>query len=151
MGFKKTIILIVINSILNIGIFSQIIEITPPFPTTNDIITIHYDATKGNGGLIGVSPVYTHTGVVTQSGLPSSWSYVQGNWGQADPNVLMTDLGNNIHEIVIDIDQYYGFPANTKIDLRQKHLHLPCLSKLFSGKLNSWMAFYKNVNNIFSE
>ena len=101
--------------IFKIGFVSQIIEITPPFPTINDIITIHYDATQGNGGLQGISPVYTHTGVVTQSGLPSSWTYVQGNWGQADPNVLMTDLGNNLHEITIDIDQFYGFPANANI------------------------------------
>ena len=27
----------------------------------------------------------------------------------------MTDLGNNIHEIVIDIDQYYGFPIGTNV------------------------------------
>ena len=62
---------------LSIGI-SQIIQITPAFPTVNDIITLQYDASQGNGGLIGVSPVYTHTGVVTQNGLPNSWSYVQG-------------------------------------------------------------------------
>ena len=94
---------------------AQIIQISPAFPTVNDVVTIHYDASQGNGGLVGVSPVYTHTGIVTQSGLPSSWSYVQGNWGQADTNVLMTDLGNNIHEIVIDIDQYYGFPNGTNV------------------------------------
>ena len=98
----------------NIG-FSQIIQISPAFPTVNDVITVQYDATQGNGGLVGVSPVYTHTGVVTQSGLPSSWSYTQGNWGQADTNVLMTDLGNNIHELIIDIDQYYGFPTGTNV------------------------------------
>jgi glycosidase len=115
MAFKKITTLIMLSLIFNVGIFSQIIEVSPPFPTQNDIVTIHYDASQGNGGLVGVAPVYTHTGVVTQSGLPSSWSYVQGNWGQADPNVLMTDLGNNIHEIVIDIDQYYGFPANTNV------------------------------------
>ena len=94
---------------------AQIIQISPAFPTVNDVVTIHYDASQGNGGLVGVTPVYTHTGIVTQSGLPSSWSYVQGNWGQADTNVLMTDLGNNIHEIVIDIDQYYGFPNGTNV------------------------------------
>jgi glycosidase len=98
----------------NIG-FSQIIQIIPAFPTVNDVITVQYDATQGNGGLVGVSPIYTHTGVVTQSGLPSSWSYTQGNWGQADTNVLMTDLGNNIHELIIDIDQYYGFPTGTNV------------------------------------
>ncbi len=94
---------------------TQIIQISPAFPTVNDVVTIQYNASQGNGGLVGVTPVYTHTGIVTQSGLPSSWSYVQGNWGQADTNVLMTDLGNNIHEIVIDIDQYYGFPNGTNV------------------------------------
>jgi len=98
----------------NLG-FSQIIQVNPAFPTVNDVITVQYDATQGNGGLNGVSPVYTHTGVVTQSGLPSSWSYVQGNWGQADSNVIMNDVGNNIHEITIDIDQYYGFPTGTNV------------------------------------
>lgn len=100
---------------LSIGI-CQIIQITPAFPTVNDIITLQYDASQGNGGLIGVSPVYTHTGVVTQNGLPNSWSYVQGSWGQPDSNVLMSDLGNNIHEIIIDIDQYYGFPLGTNVE-----------------------------------
>ena len=94
---------------------AQIIQISPAFPTVNDVVTIHYNASQGNGGLNGVNPVYTHTGIVTQSGLPNSWSYVQGNWGQADTNVLMTDLGNNIHEIVIDVDQYYGFPNGTNV------------------------------------
>ena len=94
---------------------AQIISVSPPFPTVNDVITVQYDATLGNGGLNGISPIYAHTGIVTQSGLPGSWSYVQGNWGQADSNVLMTNLGNNIHEIIIDIDQFYGFPNGTNV------------------------------------
>ena len=94
---------------------SQIIQISPAFPTVNDVVTIHYNASLGNGGLDGITPVYTHTGIVSQNGLPSTWSYVQGNWGQTDTNVLMTDLGNNLHEIIIDIDQYYGFPIGTNV------------------------------------
>ena len=112
---KKNLFLILFFA-FNIKIVtSQIIQISPAFPTVNDVISLHYDASQGNGGLIGISPVYTHTGVVTQNGLPSSWSYVQGNWGQADSNVIMTDLGNNIHELIIDIDQYYGFPPGTNV------------------------------------
>ena len=114
MNLKKIIFLFA-NFIVVICINCQIITINPPFPTVNDVITVQYDATQGNGGLVGISPVYAHTGVVTQSGLPSSWSYVQGNWGQADSNVLMNDIGNNTHEITIDIDQFYGFPAGTNI------------------------------------
>ncbi|MDB2387524.1 alpha-amylase family glycosyl hydrolase [bacterium] len=111
---KKISFIFIFLLVHQLGI-TQIIQISPAFPTVNDVVTIHYNASQGNGGLVGVTPVYTHTGIVTQSGLPSSWSYVQGNWGQADTNVLMTDLGNNIHEIVIDIDQYYGFPNGTNI------------------------------------
>ena len=111
---KKITYIFIFLLVYQLGI-TQIIQISPAFPTVNDVVTIHYDASQGNGGLVGVTPVYTHTGIVTQSGLPSSWSYVQGNWGQADTNVLMTDLGNNIHEIVIDIDQYYGFPNGTNV------------------------------------
>ena len=111
---KKTSFIFIFLLVHQLGI-TQIIQISPAFPTVNDVVTIHYNASQGNGGLVGVTPVYTHTGIVTQSGLPSSWSYVQGNWGQADTNVLMTDLGNNIHEIVIDIDQYYGFPNGTNV------------------------------------
>ena len=111
---KKISFILIFFLVYQIGI-TQIIQISPAFPTVNDVITLQYDASKGNGGLVGITPVYTHTGIVTQSGLPSSWSYVQGNWGQSDTNVLMTDLGNNIHEIVIDIDQYYGFPIGTNV------------------------------------
>lgn len=111
---KKITYIFIFLLVYQLGI-TQIIQISPAFPTVNDVVTIQYDASKGNGGLVGVTPVYTHTGIVTQSGLPSSWSYVQGNWGQADTNVLMTDLGNNTHEIVIDIDQYYGFPNGTNV------------------------------------
>jgi len=111
---KKIPFILISLLVAHVGL-TQIIQINPAFPTVNDIVTIQYNATQGNGDLNGVSPVYTHTGIVTQSGLPSSWSYVQGNWGQADTNVLMTDLGNNIHEITIDIDQYYGFPIGTNV------------------------------------
>ena len=111
---KKISFIFIFLLVHQLGI-TQIIQISPAFPTVNDVVTIHYNSSQGNGGLVGVTPVYTHTGIVTQSGLPSSWSYVQGNWGQADTNVLMTDLGNNIHEIVIDIDQYYGFPNGTNV------------------------------------
>ena len=111
---KKISFIFIFLLVHQLGI-TQIIQISPAFPTVNDVVTIHYNASQGNGGLVGVTPVYTHTGIVTQSGLPSSWSYVQGNWGQADTNVLMADLGNNIHEIVIDIDQYYGFPNGTNV------------------------------------
>ncbi|MEO0471199.1 MAG: alpha-amylase family glycosyl hydrolase, partial [Bacteroidota bacterium] len=89
----------------------QILDISPVFPSMDDSVTIIYNATAGNGELTGVSPVYAHTGVLTQfSNSPTDWKHVQGNWGTADPNVLMTDLGNNLHEIKYHIRSYYNIP-----------------------------------------
>jgi len=96
--------------------FSQILDITPSFPTQQNQVTIVYDATQGNGALTGQAEIYCHTGLITQaSSGPGSWQHVQGNWGAADPSVLMTSLGNNLFEIVIDIPSFYGFPGGTEV------------------------------------
>ena len=95
---------------------SQILEITPPFPTIDDVITITYDASEGNQALLGVTPIYGHMGLITdQSSSMTNWQNVQGTWGTADANVLMSDLGNDQHQIVVDVDQFYGVPQSTII------------------------------------
>ena len=95
---------------------AQILQVTPAFPTVNDVVTIVYDATQGNGALVGTNQVYCHAGVITTASTsPTNWLFVQGNWGQADPNVQMTNLGNNKHSITINIATFYGFPANTNV------------------------------------
>jgi len=89
----------------------QILEVEPVFATLDDSITIIYDASQGNGELSGVSPVYAHMGLITdQSTDGSDWQYVQGDWGTADPDVLMEDLGNNRHRIKIAGRDFYGIP-----------------------------------------
>ncbi len=93
-------------------IHAQILDITPVFPTANDNVTIIYDASEGNGALVGSTPVYAHAGLITtNSTTPTDWKFVQGNWGTPDPNVLMTDLGNNKHQIQYSIPSYYGLSA----------------------------------------
>jgi len=104
-----------LTAVISITSFGQILSVSPAFPTINDVVTIVYDATEGNGALTGVSPVYAHTGVITGTNL-SAWQYVQGNWGTADAAVLMTSLGNNLFQFTIDIDQFYGFPVGTNIN-----------------------------------
>ena len=90
----------------------QILSIDPVFPTSDDTVTIIYDATQGNGALTGVSPVYAHTGLITATSTsPNDWKYVQGNWGTPDPKVLMENLGNNRHKIRYHVRSYYGLPA----------------------------------------
>ena len=96
--------------------FSQILDVSPAFPTVNDVVTIVYDATEGNAALIGQTQIYCHTGIISSTSTsPTNWQFVQGVWGTADAEVLMTNLGNNKHSITIDIDQFYGFPGTTNV------------------------------------
>ena len=96
--------------------FGQILDVSPAFPTVNDVVTIVYDATEGNAALIGQAQIYCHTGIISSTSTsPTNWQFVQGVWGTADASVAMTNLGNNKHSITIDIDQFYGFPGTTNV------------------------------------
>ena len=55
-----------------------------------------------------MNQVYAHTGVITQSGGAANWQFVQGNWGADDVKVKMTNIGENKHQLTIDIRQFYG-------------------------------------------
>ena len=113
---KYRLILVAILSMTLSNFKAQILEVDPPFPTIEDIVTITYNAAEGNAALEGVSPIYAHMGLITStSSSGTDWQYVQGNWGTADASVLMTSLGNNLHSITIDFDQFYGFPGGTEV------------------------------------
>lgn len=99
----------ILLALLSLNLSAQILSSTPAFPTQTDQITIIYDATSGNGDLTGFIPVYAHTGVISSnSANANDWQHVIGNWGTADPNVVMTPLGNNLHQIVITPQTFYG-------------------------------------------
>ena len=94
---------------------SQILNLSPSFPTQEDQVSIIYDATQGNGALMGQTEVYCHTGLITQASTsPTSWQFVQGNWGTPDASVLMNNIGNNLFEITIDIPTFYGYSPEQK-------------------------------------
>src|SRR5450759_4869353 len=87
-----------------INLSAQVVTITPQFATQNDNVTITFDASKGNAALLGQSTVYAHTGLITNlSSTPTSWKYVQGNWGTADAKMLMTNIGNNKFQLSYNI------------------------------------------------
>jgi 1,4-alpha-glucan branching enzyme len=92
---------------------AQVVSVSPPFPSQNDTVTIIFDASEGNGALSGFVPVYTHTGIITAAAGPGNWQNVQGNWGTADPNVIMTPLGNNKHSISYHIPTFYNIGTGT--------------------------------------
>lgn len=88
------------------------VQVSPPFPTTEDSVTVTFDATQGTGGLRGVSPVYAHTGVITnRSTSNSDWKFVVAPWGTDNPKVKMTSLGNNLHSLSFNIRSFYGVPS----------------------------------------
>ncbi|MFA7273659.1 MAG: alpha-amylase family glycosyl hydrolase [Crocinitomicaceae bacterium] len=95
---------------------SQVLDVSPAFPTVNDVVTITYKANEGNGALNGISPVYGHFGLITSASTsPSNWQFVQGTWGVAYPPTAMTQIGPNLFQITIDIDVFFGYPAGTNV------------------------------------
>ncbi|MBU2444383.1 MAG: T9SS type A sorting domain-containing protein [Bacteroidetes bacterium] len=110
--------LIVLTLFLTFEVLSsQILTWSPFFATRDDVITIDYDVSKGNGALVGVFPVYVHTGVITNlSKNPNDWKYVKTIWGSpANQPSPPSYLGNNIWRIIINIPTYYGVPSSETI------------------------------------
>ena len=95
-----------------LSIFAQI-TVSPTFPTVDDNVTITYDASLGNAALAGVSPIYTHTGVITDASTSTSdWKYVKYPWATNAADNVMAALGSNKHSISYNIRSYYGIPAS---------------------------------------
>jgi len=116
----KTLSLLAIYCLILSGLNAQIVWTEPAFPTQDDEVILYYDATQGNGGLVGTIPVYIHTGVITNlSATETSWQHVQGNWGTADANVVMSPLGNNIHSFDFGgqtLADFYGLLPDETIE-----------------------------------
>jgi len=93
----------------------QIVSLDPTFATIKDTITITFDATQGSKGLAGVSQVYMHAGLITNLSAPGGWRYVQGNWGQDDPRVKMTSIGNDKHTFRFYIPDFFGVPPTEEV------------------------------------
>lgn len=116
MTHKKIILICLFVLLRYLNLNAQVITINPQFATQSDNITITYDATKGNSALIGLSTVYAHAGVITSlSSTPTSWKYVQGNWGTDDAKVKMTNIGNNKFQLSYNITNFYGVPTSEKV------------------------------------
>jgi PKD repeat protein/formylmethanofuran dehydrogenase subunit D len=75
-----------------------------------DSLTIRYDATKGQTGLVGAEKVYYHSGVAFTPLGP--WSNGVGNWGQDDGIGEMYSIGENLWEIKFNPQEYYGLLPN---------------------------------------
>lgn len=113
-SMKHSILLVMV--FLTTGVRTQIVTLDPTFASQNDVITVTYDATQGSRGLLDVSQVYVHTGVITDKSTTSTqWRYVIGQWGTDDSRVKMTSIGNNKHQISYSIRDFHNVPANEKV------------------------------------
>lgn len=139
-----TILLILIYSLS----FSQVITFTPEYPTVDDTITIIYDASLGNGALNGVSPIYAHTGIISNfSSTLSDWQHKIAKWGVADSLVLMENIGNNKHKIKFQIADFYGVGYNTGEVVRELAFVFRNADGTIAGKNSDETDFYIHVYN----
>lgn len=106
-------------SILSGFLSAQIITTSPVLPVDSKAVTITYDATQGNKGLMGFTgDVYAHTGVITdKSTSGSDWKYVKANWLTDIPACKLTRIAADKYQLSISpsIREFYGVPAGEKI------------------------------------
>jgi len=91
----------------------------PVFFTESSYVNIFYDASKGNGALLGANPddVYLWTGVITDKS-NGQWTHVSSpNFNVPDPLAKMKSIGNNQYRITINTPRtfYPGLAADEKI------------------------------------
>lgn len=98
----------------------QLIVTDPALPVENLPVTVIFDATQGNKGLMNYTgdDVYAHTGVITdKSTSPSDWKYVKAAWNVNLPECKLTKIEPNKYQISLgpSIRDFYGVPAGEKI------------------------------------
>ena len=79
-------------------------------------VTITFDPAGGNGGMIGATKCYAHTGLITSASTSDSdWKNVIGSWrGATQPQLTATNDGK--WQLTIDnIFTFYGVPESTNI------------------------------------
>lgn len=109
------IVFVFVSLLIPRGISAQV-SIIPVFPNADDNITITYDATQGNGALVGVNPVYVHLGVITNlSQTPSDWKYVQTTWAVNNAAAQMTNAGANRWTKSLNINTFFNIPNNETV------------------------------------
>lgn len=88
------------------------LSVVPALPGPDDTVTVTFDATRGNGALMGYpGPVYAHTGVLTPASTDSSdWRYVATAWGTPDSVARMVPDGPDRWTLRLVPRAYYGLP-----------------------------------------
>lgn len=110
--------LIIISAILANSLIAQVVYSDPFYATEWDSITVYFDATEGDQGLMGFTgDVWAHAGVITTASTgPTDWKYVKTNWGQNTDDTQLTPLGNDLWKLDVGFPhEYYGVPNGEQI------------------------------------
>ncbi|WP_345111988.1 alpha-amylase family glycosyl hydrolase [Hymenobacter algoricola] len=97
---------------------AQVVTTQPSFFRDTDAVTLTFDATKGNGGLLNFTgDVYVYTGVITNlSTSNTDWKYVKNPaFNQGDPASKLTRTGPNTYTITLTPRTFYNVPAGQTI------------------------------------
>ena len=104
--------------LFSILLSAQVTTSPNPIPVghTGQVIII-FDPTGGNGGMVGATKCYAHTGIITSASTSDSdWKNVVGSgWRKADSPQL-TATGDGKWQLTIDnMFTFYGVPETTQI------------------------------------
>ena len=95
------------------------ISVSPEKPGPGDLITLTFDATEGNGGLVNYSgDIFAHTGLITdKSQSPGDWRYVVAGWGENKPALRLERLSKNQYQLQFRIEELYQPGEETVLGL----------------------------------
>ncbi|MBP1669755.1 MAG: alpha-amylase, partial [Bacteroidetes bacterium] len=116
---RLTFLVTLLGSAVGIPGFSQLITTSPAIPLDNQEVTITFDATQGNKGLMGYTgDVYAHMGVLTNmSTSGSDWRYVKADWNVNLPECKFERIATDLYQIKLSptLRAFYNVPAGEKI------------------------------------
>ena len=90
----------------------------PTYSSEWDSLTIYFDASKGDRGLVDFNGrIWAHTGVITeQSTHPTDWKYVKTNWAQNTSSTELSLISNNLWKLDIGFPHiFFGVPTDEQI------------------------------------
>ena len=95
---------------------AQVVTYTPAKVSSNDSITITFNANLGNAALAGADSVWIHTGLITnRSSSAGDWQYKKRAYAFPDTAVLMQKIAPNTFQKKFKISSWYGFNAQEKV------------------------------------
>lgn len=112
----KRLLLGVVALVCTMLLTAQVMPTPNPIPVGyKGEVVITFDPTAGNGGMIGASQCYAHTGLITAASTSNSdWKNVIGSWrGATQPQ--LTKKGSKWELVIPNIYTFYNVPETTDI------------------------------------